>query len=327
MEYVRLGRSGLKVSRIGLGCMSYADPAKGSHRWVLDEEAAAPFFRQAIELGINFFDTANVYGDGSSEEVLGRAIKTYARREEVVIGTKVFNRMRPDANGRGLSRKAIMTEIDLSLTRLGMDYVDLFQIHRLDAETPIEETLEALNDVVRAGKALYIGASSMLAWQFCKTLAVSDARGWARFISMQNHMNLIYREEEREMMSLCVAEGIGMTPWSPLARGRLTRPWSQNSQTDRGQTDNYTKVLYAATEANDQSVIERVTAVAQARGVPQAQVALAWLLQKPAVSAPIVGATKPHHLIDAAAAVSLRLAPEEIASLEAPYQPHPVAGL
>jgi aryl-alcohol dehydrogenase-like predicted oxidoreductase len=327
MEHVRLGRSGLKVSRIGLGCMSYADPTKGSHRWVLDEEQAAPFFRQAIELGINFFDTANVYGAGSSEEVLGRAIKTYARREGVVIGTKVFNRMRPDANGRGLSRKAIMTEIDLSLKRLGMDYVDLFQIHRLDAETPIEETLEALNDVVRAGKALYIGASSMLAWQFCKTLAVSDAHGWARFISMQNHMNLIYREEEREMMSLCVAEGIGMTPWSPLARGRLTRPWSQNSETDRGQTDNYTKVLYAATEANDQSVIERVTAVARARGVPQAQVALAWLLQKPAVSAPIVGATKPHHLIDAAAAVSLRLAPEEIASLEAPYQPHPVAGL
>jgi aryl-alcohol dehydrogenase-like predicted oxidoreductase len=327
MEYVRLGRSGLKVSRIGLGCMTYADPAKGSHRWVLDEAQSAPFFRQAIELGINFFDTANVYGDGSSEEVLGRAIKTYARREEVVIGTKMFNRMRPDANGRGLSRKAIMTEIDLSLTRLGMDYVDLFQIHRLDAETPIEETLEALNDVVRAGKALYIGASSMLAWQFCKTLDVSAAHGWARFISMQNHMNLIYREEEREMMSLCVAEGIGMTPWSPLARGRLTRPWTQNSETDRGQTDNYTRVLYAATEANDRQVIERVTAVAAARGVPQAQVALAWLLQKPAVSAPIVGATRPHHLADAAAAVSLRLEPEEVASLEAPYQPHPVAGL
>jgi aryl-alcohol dehydrogenase-like predicted oxidoreductase len=294
---------------------------------VLTEEQSAPFFRQAIELGINFFDTANAYGAGSSEEVLGRAIKRFARREEVVIGTKAFNRMRPDANGRGLSRKAIMAEIDFSLTRLGMDYVDLFQIHRLDPETPIEETLEALNDVVRAGKALYIGASSMLAWQFCKTLDTSEKRGWARFISMQNHMNLIYREEEREMMGLCLAEGIGMTPWSPLARGRLTRPWSEHAATDRGQTDNYTRALYAATEASDRLVIDQVTAVAAARGVPQAQVALAWLMQKPAVSAPIVGATKPHHLVDAAQAVSLRLDPEEIASLEAPYRPHAVAGL
>jgi 1-deoxyxylulose-5-phosphate synthase len=324
MEYVRLGRSGLKVSRIALGCMTYADPAKGSHPWIFDEEQSQPFFRQAIELGINFFDSANAYGGGSSEEVLGRAIKKYARRDEVVIGTKVFNRMRPDANGRGLSRKAIMTEIDQSLKRLGMDYVDLYQIHRFDTETPVEETLEALHDVVKAGKALYIGASSMLSWQFAKMLYVSDHNGWARFISMQNHMNLIYREEEREMMSLCVEEGIGMTPWSPLARGRLTRPWGQNAPTDRAATDKYAKTLYMATEDADRQVIDQVGAVAAARGVPYAQVALAWLLQKPAVASPVVGATKPEHLADAAAAVDLRLTAEEVAMLEQPYVPHAV---
>ena len=325
MEYVNLGRSGLKVSRVGLGCMSYADPTKGSHPWVLTEEAAQPFFRQAIELGINFFDTANVYGAGSSEEVLGRAIKRYARRDEVVIGTKVFNRMRPDANGRGLSRKAIMAEIDASLTRLGVDYVDLYQIHRLDPETPVEEMLQALDDVVRAGKALYIGASTMFAWQMAKLLSVSEMKGWSRFISMQNHMNLIYREEEREMMGLCAAEGVGMTPWSPLARGRLTRP-SSAEPTQRAETDQYSKVLYAATEANDRSVIDALAKVAAARGAPMAQVALAWLMQKPAVCAPIVGATKPHHLDDAAKATALKLEPAELAALEAPYQPHAVAG-
>ena len=327
MVYVRLGRSGLKVSRITLGCMTYADPAKGSHPWVLNEEQSQPFFRQAIELGINVFDSANIYGAGSSEEVLGRAIKRYARREEVVVATKLYNRMRPDANGRGLSRKAIMTEIDMSLRRLGVDYVDLYQIHRLDPETPIEETMEALHDVVKAGKALYIGASSMLAWQFAKCLYVADQHGWTRFISMQNHMNLIYREEEREMMSLCAAEGIGMNPWSPLARGRLTRAWGQNETTSRAATDQYSKSLYTATEDADRIVIDRVGEIAGARGVPHAQVALAWLLQKPAVCSPVVGATKPHHLTDAVAAVSLRLTPDEVARLEEPYIPHRIAGM
>ena len=327
MDYVRHGRSGLKVSRITLGCMTYADPAKGSHPWVLNEEQSQPFFRQAIELGINVFDSANVYGAGSSEEVLGRALKRYARREEVVVATKLYNRMRPDANGRGLSRKAIMTEIDMSLQRLGMDYVDLYQIHRLDPETPVEETMEALHDVVKAGKALYIGASSMLAWQFAKCLYVADQHGWTRFVSMQNHMNLIYREEEREMMSLCAEEGIGMNPWSPLARGRLTRPWGQNEATDRAATDQYSKSLYTATEDADRVVIARVGEIAAARGVPHAQVALAWLLQKPAVCSPVVGATKPHHLADAVAAMSLRLTAEEVARLEEPYIPHRIAGM
>jgi aryl-alcohol dehydrogenase-like predicted oxidoreductase len=326
MEYTRLGRSGLKISRLGLGCMSYADPSKGSHPWVLNEEAAQPFFRQAIELGINFFDTANVYGAGTSEVVLGRAIKRYAKREEVVIGTKVFNRMRPDANGRGLSRKAIMAEIDASLQRLGTDYVDLYQIHRLDPETPMEETLEALHDVVKSGKALYVGASTMLAWQFGKCLYLAEKHGWSRFISMQNHMNVIYREEEREMMGLCAAEGIGMTPWSPLARGRLTRPSAAGEQTSRGATDQYSKSLYAATESADRAVIDQVESVAAGRGVAMAQVALAWLLQKPAVSAPIIGATRPQHLSDAVQALSIRLTQDEIARLEAPYIPHPVAG-
>lgn len=327
MDYVRLGRSGLKVSRISLGCMTYSDPARGSHAWILNEEQSQPFFRQAIELGITFFDTANAYNNGASEEVLGRAIKRYAKREDVVIGTKVFNRMRPDANGRGTSRKAIMTEIDASLMRLGMDYVDLYQIHRLDPETPIEETMEALHDVVKAGKALYIGASSMLAWQFAKCLYVSEKNGWTRFISMQNHMNLIYREEEREMMSLCVEEGIGMTPWSPLARGRVTRPWAAQADTGRGASDNYSKMLYTKTEEADRRVVDAIEGVAKERGVPMAQVALAWLLQKPAVASPVVGATKPEQLLDAAAAVSLKLTPEEMVRLEEPYIPHAIAGL
>lgn len=327
MEYARLGRSGLKVSRISLGCMTYSDPARGSHAWILNEEQSQPFFRQAIELGITFFDTANAYNNGASEEVLGRAIKRYAKRDEVVIGTKVFNRMRPDANGRGTSRKAIMAEIDASLMRLGMDYVDLYQIHRLDPETPIEETMEALHDVVKAGKALYIGASSMLAWQFAKCLYTADKNGWTRFISMQNHMNLMYREEEREMMSLCAEEGIGMTPWSPLARGRVTRPWAAQADTGRGASDNYSKMLYTKTEEADRLVVNAVEAVAKERGVPMAQVALAWLLQKPAVAAPVVGATKPEQLVDAAEAVSLKLTAEEVARLEAPYIPHAIAGL
>lgn len=327
MEYARLGRSGLKVSRISLGCMTYSDPARGSHAWILNEEQSQPFFRQAIELGITFFDTANAYNHGASEEVLGRAIKRYAKRDEVVIGTKVFNRMRPDANGRGTSRKAIMAEIDASLMRLGMDYVDLYQIHRLDPETPIEETMEALHDVVKAGKALYIGASSMLAWQFAKCLHTADKNGWTRFISMQNHMNLMYREEEREMMSLCAEEGIGMTPWSPLARGRVTRPWAAQAHTGRGASDNYSRMLYTKTEEADRLVVDAVEAVAKERGVPMAQVALAWLLQKPAVAAPVVGATKPEQLVDAAEAVSLKLTAEEVARLEAPYIPHAIAGL
>lgn len=327
MEYVRLGRSGLKVSRLCLGCMTYSDPQRGSHAWILNEEQSQPFFRQAIELGITFFDTANAYNQGASEEVLGRAIKRYANREDVVIGTKVFNRMRPDANGRGTSRKAIMAEIDASLMRLGMDYVDLYQIHRLDPETPIEETMEALHDVVKAGKALYIGASTMFAWQFAKCLYVAEKNGWTRFISMQNHMNLLYREEEREMMGLCAEEGIGMTPWSPLARGRLTRPWAQIADTGRGASDNYSQALYAKTEEADRRVVDRVAEVAAARGLPMAQVALAWLLQKPAVAAPVVGATKPEQLVDAAAAVTLKLTSEEVAKLEEPYLPHAVAGM
>jgi len=327
MEYTRLGRSGLKVSRVCLGCMSYADPAKGSHPWILDEERAQPFFRQAIELGINFFDTANAYNGGTSEEVLGRAIKRYARRDEVVIGTKVFNKMREDANGGGLSRKAIMTEIDASLMRLGTDYVDLYQIHRLDPQTPMEETLEALHDVVKAGKALYIGASSMFAWQFSKALQMAERHGWTRFVSMQNHLNLLYREEEREMMGLCVEEGIGVTPWSPLARGRLTRPWGDAASTERAGTDQYTRALYAATESADHVVVKRLEEIAKARELPMAQVALAWLLAKSPVAAPVVGATKPHHLSDAVAATAITLSPEDIQALEAPYVPHAVAGL
>ncbi|MGI4794106.1 MAG: aldo/keto reductase [Janthinobacterium lividum] len=327
MQYARLGRSGLKVSRICLGCMSYADPSKGSHPWILDEERAQPFYRQAIELGINFFDSANAYNGGSSEEVLGRAIKRYARRDEVVIGTKVFNRMRDEPNGRGLSRKAIMTEIDASLKRLGTDYVDLYQIHRLDAETPMEETLEALHDVVKAGKALYLGASSMFAWQFAKALQMAERHGWTRFVSMQNHLNLLYREEEREMMALCVEDGIGVNPWSPLARGRLTRPWDERGNTERAGSDQYTRALYASTEAADRGVVTRLQEFAQARDLPMAQVALAWLLAKSPVTAPVVGATSPHHLEDAVAATAVRLSPEEMKVLEAPYLPHAVAGL
>lgn len=324
MQYVKLGRTGLEVSRICLGCMSYGVPERGNHTWSLPEEQSRPFIRQALEAGINFFDTANVYSDGTSEEIVGRALKDFAPREEVVIATKVHGRMRPGPNGAGLSRRAIMTEIDASLKRLGTDYVDLYQIHRWDYTTPIEETLEALNDVVRAGKALYIGASSMYAWQFAQALAMSDANGWARFVSMQNYVNLVYREEEREMLPLCRQEGIGVIPWSPLARGRLTRDWDE--QTARSETDEFGKKLYAQTEEADRAVVEAVRDVAAERGVARAQVALAWALAKPGITAPIIGATKPQHLADAVAAVDLELTEGEIERLEAPYLPHAIAG-
>jgi aryl-alcohol dehydrogenase-like predicted oxidoreductase len=324
MEYTRLGRSGLKVSRLCLGCMSYGEPDRGNHAWTLPEAESRPFFKRALDLGINFFDTANVYSDGTSEEFLGRALADYVPREEVVIATKVNGRMRPGPNGKGLSRKAILAEIDASLKRLGTDYVDLYQIHRWDYQTPIEETMEALNDVVRAGKALYIGASSMYAWQFAKSLRVSERNGWAKFVSMQNYLNLLYREEEREMLPLCRDEGIGVIPWSPMARGRLTRDWDETSA--RQETDEFGRTLYANTGDADRKVVEAVARLAAARGVPRAQVALAWVLQKPGVTAPIVGATKLAQLDDAVAALSLKLTAEEIAELEAPYVPHAVVG-
>lgn len=324
MDYTRLGRTGLEVSRLCLGCMSYGDPGRGTHPWTLGEAESRPFIRKALDLGINFFDTANVYSDGSSEEIVGRALKEYARRDEIVLATKVHGRMRPGPNGAGLSRKAILSEIDNSLRRLGTDYVDLYQIHRWDPETPIEETLEALRDVVKAGKARYIGASSMHAWQFAKALYLADRHGWTRFVSMQNYVNLLYREEEREMLPLCRAEGVGVIPWSPLARGRLTRDWDETSA--RSETDEFGKTLYAATAEADREVVEAVAAVARARGVPRAQVALAWVLQQPGITAPIVGATKIEHLDDAVAALSLQLTAEEIAALEAPYVPHRVTG-
>ncbi len=324
MDYVKLGRTGLDVSRICLGCMSFGVPDRGGHPWSMDEQASRPFFKRALESGINFFDTANVYSDGTSEEITGRALKELARREDVVIATKVHGRMRPGPNGAGLSRRAIMTEIDASLKRLGTDHVDLYQIHRLDPKTPIEETLEALHDVVKAGKARYIGASSMYAWQFAQALALSERHGWTRFVSMQNFVNLLYREEEREMLPLCKAEGIGVIPWSPLARGRLTRDWDQ--ATARAETDDFGKTLYAKTADADRKVVERVAEIAAKRGIPRAQVALAWLLSKSVITAPIVGATKLQHIDDAMAALSVKLTPEEIAALEAPYVPHAVAG-
>jgi len=329
MDYVNLGKTGLKVSRICLGCMSYGAPAgdkpkPGSHAWVLNEKESEPFFRQSLDLGINFFDTANVYSAGASEEILGRFLKANTRREAVVIATKLNGVMRDEPNGRGLSRKAVFYELDQSLRRLQTDYVDLYQIHRWDYETPIEETLEALHDVVKAGKVRYIGASSMYAWQFTKALYLADLHGWTRFVSMQNHYNLINREEEREMLPLCQAEGIGVIPWSPLARGRLARPW-QSEPTKRYQTDQFGKTLYSKTEEADHKVIDRVGQVAEQHGVARAQVALAWMLSK-GVTSPIVGATKPNHLQDAVAALSLHLSPEEIAALEEPYTPHPVVG-
>ncbi len=326
MNYVRLGKSGLKVSRLCLGCMSYGVPDRGAHPWTLDEEQSRLQIKAALEAGINFFDTANVYSDGTSEEILGRALKDFARRDEVVVATKVYGWMRKDPNGRGLSRKAILGEIDHSLRRLGMGYVDLYQIHRWDYDTPIEETLEALNDVVKAGKARYIGASSMYAWQFTKALYLADRYGWTRFISMQNHYNLLYREEEREMMPLCVAEQVGVVPWSPLARGRLTRPWVEKDRTARAETDEVGNRMYTRTEDADRAVVERLTDVAAGRGLSQAQVALAWVLAKPYVTSPIIGATKASHLDEALAALDVRLSEDEIARLEAPYVAHPVLG-
>lgn len=330
MDYVNLGKTGLKVSRICLGCMSYGAPftgeyKSGSHAWALNEKESEPFFRQALELGINFFDTANVYSAGAGEEVLGKFLKTNVRREAVVIATKVHGLMRDEPNGRGLSRKAIFYELDQSLRRLQTDYVDLYQIHRWDNETPIEETLEVLHDVVKSGKVRYIGASSMYSWQFAKALYLADLHEWTRFVSMQNHYNLLYREEEREMIPFCQSEGVGVIPWSPLARGRLARPW-ESEHTKRYETDQFGAKMYSQTEETDHKVVDRLGQIAEKRGVPRAQVALAWLLGKAAVTAPIVGATKPNHLQDAVAALSVHLSPEEVASLEEPYTPHPVLG-
>ena len=330
MEYVNLGRTGMKVSRICLGCMSYgvAPPGElrpGSNAWALNEEQSQPLFRQALELGINFWDTANVYSIGSSEELVGRFLKKNTKREDMVIATKVNGVMRDGPNGGGLSRKEILFELDESLRRLQTDYVDLYQIHRWDYNTPIEETLEALHDVVKAGKVRYIGASSMYAWQFTKALYLADLHGWTRFVSMQNHYNLLYREEEREMMPLCRAEGIGVIPWSPLARGKLTRPW-QTAGTTRSETDQWTKVIYSPANEADKQVVDRVGEVAEKKGVSRATLALAWMLSKPGMTAPVVGATKQKHLEDAVAALSLKLAAEEIALLEEPYAPHKVVG-
>ena len=327
MEYVRFGSTGMKVSKICLGCMTYGVPDRGAHPWTLDEQQSRPFIRKALELGINFFDTANSYSDGTSEEIVGRALRDFAQRDEVVIATKVFFPGSAAASGpnlSGLSRKAIMASIDASLRRLGTDYVDLYQIHRWDYETPIEETLEALHDIVKAGKARYIGASSMYAWQFAQALYTAERHGWTRFVSMQNYYNLLYREEEREMLPLCRDQQIAVIPWSPLARGRLTRDWDASSS--RQETDEVGKRLYAVAEDADRQVVERVAEIAAQRGLPRAQVALAWLARKPSVTAPIVGASKPHHLDDAVAALSVALSEQEIGRLEAPYQPHPVLG-
>jgi aryl-alcohol dehydrogenase (NADP+) len=321
MKYVKLGNTGLDVSVICLGCMSYGEPKAGGHPWSLDEDASRPFYKAAVEAGINFFDTANVYSAGTSEEFAGRALKELTNRDEVVIATKVHGAMRRGPNGAGLSRKAIMTEVDHSLRRLGTDYIDLYQIHRLDRRTPLEETLEALHDLVKMGKVRYLGASSMYAWQFAKALFTADAHGWTRFSSMQDHYNLLNREEEREMLPLCADQGIGVIPWSPLARGRLAREWDE--QTARSETDEFGRTLYAD---SDRVVVERVGEIAAERGIPRAQVALAWMLSKPVITAPIVGATKPHHLEDAVAAVDVELTPDEIARLEEPYVPHAIVG-
>jgi aryl-alcohol dehydrogenase-like predicted oxidoreductase len=324
MEYVKFGKTGLDVSRLCIGCMTYGIPERGPHPWTLDEEKSRPLIKQAVELGINFFDTANVYSDGTSEEILGRALKEFTRREDVVIATKVNGRVRRGPNGAGLSRKAILGELDNSLRRLGTDFVDLYQIHRWDPAVPIEETMEALHDVVKAGKARYIGASSMYAWQFSKALYTSRLRGWTEFVSMQNHVNLLNREEEREMLPLCADQGIAVMPWSPLARGRLTRAWNETSS--RQETDEFGKKLYTQFPDSDRLIVDQVSAIAAARSVPRAQVALAWLVQKKSVTSPIVGASKPDHLKDAVAALALKLTAEEIASLEKPYVPHSIAG-
>jgi len=325
MDYALLGKTGLRVSRLCLGCMSFGIGARGQHAWTLDEADSRPLIRQAVEAGINFFDTANGYSDGTSEEITGRALKDFCLRDEIVVATKVFFPWRNAPNTGGLSRKAIFAAVDDSLRRLGMEYIDLYQIHRWDAATPIEETMEALHDVIKAGKVRYIGASSMPAWQFSKAQYTARMNGWTPFIAMQNHMNLIYREEEREMVPLCEDMGVGVIPWSPLARGVLTRPWG--TETSRTETDMVLNVLYKGVEQADRKVVDVVEAIAGERGLPMAQVALAWLLQKRGVTAPIVGATKAKHLSDAVAALSLTLTQEDIERLEAPYVPHPVSGL
>ena len=321
MKYVKLGNSGLEVSKICLGCMSFGESGMGTHAWTLNEETSRQFMKKSLDAGINFFDTANVYSLGTSEEFVGRALRDYALRDEVVLATKVHGTMRKGRNAAGLSRKAIMTEVDHSLRRLGMDYIDLYQIHRFDPTTPIEETMEALHDVVKAGKARYIGASSMWAWQFSKAQYIAEQHGWTKFISMQNHYNLLNREEEREMMPLCVDQGVGVIPWSPLARGRLTRDW--DNATSRSETDEFGKGLY---KPEDQVIVERVAEVARELGAPRAQVALAWVLSKSFVTSPIVGATKDAHNDDAIAACELQLSAEHIARLEEPYTPHESVG-
>ncbi|MGJ5832164.1 aldo/keto reductase [Streptomyces ossamyceticus] len=321
MEYVKLGSTGLDVSRICVGCMSFGLPGRGTHEWTLDEEASRPLIRRALDAGLNFFDTANVYSDGTSEEIVGRALAEFTRRDEIVIATKVNGAMHQGPNAWGLSRKAIMTEIDNSLRRLGTDYVDLYQIHRFDPNTPVEETMEALHDVVKAGKARYIGASSMYAWQFSKMQYTARTHGWTRFVSMQNHYNLLYREEEREMLPLCEDQSVATLPWSPLARGRLTRDWG--TVTERTEADNFGRTLY---QEGDREIVDAVTRIAGERGVPRARVALAWLLGRPTVTAPIVGATKPHHLDDAVAALDITLTEKEIEELERPYTPRAISG-
>lgn len=324
MHYVKLGKTGLEISPVILGCMTYGDPNRGNHAWTLDEEQSRPFIRKALDLGLNTFDTANAYSDGTSEEIVGRALKDFARRDEIVIATKTFFRWHKGANGGGLSRKAIFHSVDDSLARLGTDYIDLLQIHRFDHGTPIEETLEALHDVVKAGKARYIGASSMHAWQFAKMVYTSRLHGWTEFVSMQDHYNLIQREEEREMIPFCQDQGIAVIPWSPLARGRLTRDWEESSA--RQEKDVFGGTLYNATEDSDRAVVAAVKKLADERGVPRAQVALAWVAQRPGITAPIVGASKPHHLDDAVAAIDLKLTAGEMAALEKAYAPHPIAG-
>ncbi|MEH7402173.1 MULTISPECIES: aldo/keto reductase [Bacillaceae] len=324
MEYTKLGNTGLEISRLCLGCMGFGDAKRWIHPWVIDEESSRTIIKKALDLGINFFDTANVYSDGTSEEFVGRAFKDYANRDEIVLATKVYFPMHKGPNGSGLSRKHIMSEIDKSLKRLGTDYVDLYQIHRWDYNTPIEETMEALHDLVKAGKVRYIGASAMYAWQFLKSLHVAEKNGWTKFVSMQNHLNLIYREEEREMLPLCKEENIGVIPYSPLASGRLTRDWSNT--TLRSETDETQKSKYGATENTDRLVVERVAEIAEKHGVTKSNIALAWLLQKEPVSAPIIGATKISHLEDSVGALSVNLTAEEVAYLEEPYVPHPVVG-
>ncbi len=324
MDYTNLGNTGLKVSRLCLGCMTYG--AKQWREWVLNEDESRPFIQRALELGINFFDTANMYSNGVSEEVVGRALRDFAQRDEIVLATKVYNPMRKDPNGRGLSRKAILTEIDHSLKRLGTDYVDLYQIHRWDYNTPIEETMEALHDVVKSGRARYIGASSMFAWQFAKSLSLSDLRNWTRFVSMQNHYNLVYREEEREMIPLCRDQKIGLIPWSPLARGFLAgnRSKGGGGETTRAKTDDYANQLYY--QDDDFVVAERLSQIAERRGIPNMQIALAWLLAKPEITAPIIGASKMHHLEEAVKALAVKLSDEEVKQLEEPYKPHRILG-